>query len=446
MNAMKIVLVALLVSCAVNAQNDRVTAIKGVTLIDGTARPPMQNVVIVIEGSRISQIGPPAAVLVPAGATIIDGQGKFVIPGLADMHHHLRSGSTRLQQDARSNLRRMLAVGVTTVFNPSIPLKEFAALKTAAADDAAPFARFFATGPIISVKGDFFAQMVGGPMPDTPQQAQAVVNDLKAAGVDALKVQYDDVSWSMKQGFPVVKRDVLQALIAEAHRQDLKVFAHAPMLKHAKEALRAGLDGLMHGIIDEPVDQEFIDLMKKNRASYVSTMTLFNDMADVNAFAQRQAPSWDRAALQPPRLYEFFASPAGAQRFNGNFNNLAFTREHLPTQKNNLKKVFDAAIPVVLGTDTGFEGVLIGVATQIELELLVEAGLTPNQALGAATINAARMIGREKDLGTVEAGKLADLVILDADPLQDIRNVTRIFRTMKGGSLYEPVDPARAIP
>jgi imidazolonepropionase-like amidohydrolase len=366
-----------------------------------------------------------------------------VIPGLADMHHHLKSGSTRLQQDLRSNLRRMLAVGVTTVFNPSVPLKEFAALKAAAADDAAPFARFFATGPIVTVKGDFFGQMVGAPTPDTPQQAQAVVKDLKAAGVDAIKVQYDDLSWSMKQGPPIVKRDVLVALIEEAHRQNLKVFAHAPVLKHAKDALRAGLDGLMHGIIDEPIDQEFVDLMKRNRASYVATMALFNDMADVNAWAKRLAPGWDRAALQPPRLYEFFASPAGTQRFGTFFNNLAFIKEHLPTQKNNVKKVFDAGIPVVLGTDTGYEGVLIGVATQIELELLVEAGLTPSQALTTATINAARMIGREKDLGTVEAGKLADLVILDADPLQDIRNVTRIFRTVKGGVLYEPVDPAK---
>jgi imidazolonepropionase-like amidohydrolase len=285
--------------------------------------------------------------------------------------------------------------------------------------------------------------MVGGPTPETPQQAQAVVKDLKSAGVDAIKIQYDDLSWSFKGGFPTMKRDVLDAIINEAHQQNLKVFAHAPVLKHAKTALRAGLDGLMHGIIDEPIDQEFIDLMKKNRASYVSTMTLFNDMADVNAFAKRQAPSWDRAALQPARLYEFFASPAGAQSFNRDFNNLAFVRDHLPTQKNNLKKVFDAGIPVVLGTDTGFQGVLIGVATQIELELLVDAGLTPSQALGAATINAARMIGREKDLGTVEAGKLADLVILDADPLQDIRNVTRIFRTMKGGVLYDTVDPAK---
>jgi imidazolonepropionase-like amidohydrolase len=374
---------------------------------------------------------------------VIDGRSKYVIPGLADMHHHLQSGSVRPQQNLQSNLRRMLVVGGTTVFDPSVSLKEFGTLKAAAADDAAPYARFFSTGPIVTVKGDLFGLMVGAPTPDSAMEAQAVVRDLKAAGVDAIKVQYDDVSWSTKQGFPTLKRDVLEAIITEAHQQNLKVFAHAPMLTHAKAALRLGLDGLMHGIIDEPIDQEFITLMKQNRASYVATMALFNDMADVNAFAKRQAPSWDRAALQPPRLYEFFAGPGGAQIFEKSFTNLAFTRQHLPVQRDNVKKTFDAGIPIVLGTDTGFQGVLIGVATQLELELLVEAGLTPSQALNAGTINAARMIGREKDLGTIEAGKLADLVILDADPLQDIRNVTRIFRTMKGGVLYEPVDPAK---
>ena len=133
-------------------------------------------------------------------------------------------------------------------------------------------------------------------------------------------------------------------------------------------------------------------------------------------------------------------------QFESFLNNAAFTKQHLPIQKANLKKVFDAGVPIVLGTDSGFFGVFLGVSTQIELELLVEAGLKPEDALRTATTNAARMVGREKDLGTVEPGKLADLVILDADPLVDIRNVTRIHRTLKGGVVYEPVDPARALP
>lgn len=446
MKTTRLLLVVLLASGPLYAQDTGVKAITGVTLIDGTTRQPIRDAVIVIEGARVRQVGVRGTVSVPAGASVIDGQGKFVIPGLADMHNHLLTGSMNFQQYPQSNLRRLLAVGITTVFDPSASLKDFAAMKAAASGDTAPFARFFGTGPSVTVKGDQLGAMAGSPTPETPAQAQTVVRDLKTTGVDAIKVVYDDASWGMKAGLPVLKLDVLTALVQEAHQQGLKVFAHAPMLELAKEALRAGVDGMMHGIIDEPVDQEFIDLMKRNRASYVSTMGLFHDVADVAAWARRQAPNWDKAALQPPGIYAPFTTPAGVAQFEAFFNNAAFTRERLPVQKANLKKVFDAGVPVVLGTDTGFFGIFLGVATQVELELLVEAGLKAEDALRAATINGARMIGREEDLGTVEAGKLADLVILDADPILDIRNVTRIYRTLKGGVVYEPVDSVRAVP
>jgi imidazolonepropionase-like amidohydrolase len=249
----------------------------------------------------------------------------------------------------------------------------------------------------------------------------------------------------MKMRLPLMKPEVLTAVIEEAHRQGLKVFAHAPMLESAKQVLRAGGDGLMHGIIDRPVDREFLELMTRNRATYVPTMAVYEDVGDVSAWARRQSVNWDKAALQPPRFYDAFTSPIGAKQFEFFMSNATFTKERLPVQRANLKAVFDAGIPVVLGTDTGFFGVLVGAATQIELELMVEAGLTAEDALRAATINAARMVGREKDLGTVEAGKAADLVILDADPRADVRNVTRINRTFKGGVAYDPVDPARPV-
>jgi len=228
---------------------------------------------------------------VPPSATVIDGRGKYVIPGLADMHHHLQSGSTRPQHDLRNNLGRMLVVGVTSVFDPSVSVADFTMLKAAAADENAGTARFFGTGPVVSIKGDVFAAFVGGATPDTPAQARDEVKALKAAGVDAVKVARDDGSWSMKGRFPLMKQEVLTALVDEAHQQGLKVCAHAPTRQHAKEVLRAGADGLMHGIIDEPVDAEFLDLMKRNRAVYIPTMGLFNDVADLAAWARRQAPN-----------------------------------------------------------------------------------------------------------------------------------------------------------
>ena len=421
-------------------QTSAPTVLHHVTVINAGS-PPMSDMTILITGGRIAAMDRGDAMTIPPGAQIIDGRGKFVIPGLMDMHHHLLSGSFPPRPNLQPNLGRMLAVGVTTVFDPSIGRQDFARLKAAAAPDSSAYARFFGTGPMFTVKGDALAD-ADSPMPQTPAEAQAAVKDLKALGVDAIKIQRDDLSWAVKGSGTVMPLEVLAAAVKEAHTHGLKVYVHAPLLKLAKEALRVGADGMMHGILDEPVDADFLSLMKNNSAVYVPTLALFEDVADVAAFARRQAVNWDRAKFQPPAIYAPFTDAAGARQIESLLNNSAFTKERLEVARANVKRVFDAGVPVVLGTDTGFFGVFLGVATQIELELLVEAGLTPAEALRAATINAARMIGRERDLGTVEAGKCADLVILDANPLDDIRNVTRIHKVIKGGVQYEPVDPA----
>jgi imidazolonepropionase-like amidohydrolase len=231
---------------------------------------------------------------------------------------------------------------------------------------------------------------------------------------------------------------VLQALVDEAHRVGLKAYVHAPQLARAKEALRAGIDGLMHGIIDEPLDQDFLALMKKNAAVYMPTLGMFEDVADVAAFGRRQAPHWDQLAFQPPGLYQFLTSTQGVGIFQSFLNNTAYTKEHLPILRANMVAASKAGIPIVMGSDTGFFGVLLGVATPLEMELMVEGGLTPQETLRASTLNAARMIGREKEQGSIEAGKAADLVILDANPLEDIRAIRRIYRVVKGGVVYDP--------
>ncbi len=433
-----VVLVALS-SVPAGVQTPDVKVITGATLINPTAATPVANAVVVITGSRITQVGTAATVTPPAGAERIDATGKFLMPGLADMHNHLGAGGMSLgpqRENYIGNLGRLLAVGVTTVFNPDGGEGEFAKLKSAAAADASPYARFFGTGPAITVPGASLGQQ--GLTPATVADARAVVQKLKAANVDAIKVHRDDLAWASKRTLPLMASDVLQAVVEEAHRQGLRAYVHAPQLQRAKEALRAGVDGLMHGIIDEPIDQDFIALMKKNSAVYVPTLGLFEDVADVGAFAKRQAPHWDQLGLQPPGIYQTFTSPQGIQIFQSLLNNTAFTKEHLPMLRTNMQQAFAAGIPIVMGSDTGFFGVLLGVATPLEVELMVEGGLKPIDALRAATINAARMIGRDKELGSVDAGKMADLLILDANPLDDIRAIRRIHRVVKGGVVHEP--------
>jgi imidazolonepropionase-like amidohydrolase len=254
--------------------------------------------------------------------------------------------------------------------------------------------------------------------------------------VDAIKVARDDISWASRQRMATMSFDVLSALVIAAHEEGLKVYAHAPLLQHAKDVLRAGADGLMHGVIDQPVDQELIDLLLRNRAVYVPTLSLYEDVADVAAWARRQSSHDERRIVTP--IADGFTTPAAVQQFEGFFDNVSFTKQRLGTQRANVKRVFDAGVPLVLGTDSGFFGIIMGVSSQIELTLMVEAGLTPEAALATATINAARMLGRDNDIGTLEAGKSADLLILDADPLADIANVKRIHRVVKGGIVYEP--------
>ena len=422
----------------------RPAVITGATLINPTAAAPVADAVIVISGSRITQVGTAGSVKAPAGAEVVDARGKFVIPGLADMHNHLGAGGMSLgpqRENYVGNLGRLLAVGVTTVFDPGIGESDFARLKAAAAADAAPYARFFGTGPAVTVPGGSLGEQ--GPTPATPDEARAVVQKLKAANVDAIKIHRDDLAWASKRTTQPMALAVLQALVEEAHRLGLRAYVHAPQLARAKEALSAGADGLMHGIIDEPIDQDFIALMKKNRAVYVPTLGMFEDVADVAAFGKRQAPYWDQLGFQPPGLYQFLTSTQGVGIFQSFLSNTAFTKEHLPMLRTNMQRAFSAGIPVVMGSDTGFFGVLLGVATHIEMELMVEAGLTPLQAIQAATINAARMIGRDKEQGSVEAGKLADFVILDANPLTDIRAVRQIHRVVKGGVVHDPAKMPR---
>jgi imidazolonepropionase-like amidohydrolase len=144
--------------------------------------------------------------------------------------------------------------------------------------------------------------------------------------------------------------------------------------------------------------------------------------------------------IVPQSSIQAFTGEAGAEQFNSFLTNTAFTKTRLPTLRANLKKVNDAGILIVAGTDTGFSGVFPGLASHLELILHAEAGLKTADIINAATINAARMVGREKDSGTIEEGKVADLLILDANPLDDIRNIKRIHRVIKSGTVFDPAE------
>lgn len=417
-------------------QDVSIKAIRGATLFDGTGRAPLKQSVIVIEGDRIKRVGPAKEIKIPTAAQVIEATGKFVIPGLADMHNHLDSdsiGITQHTQDFETSLKRMLGWGFTLIFDPaSRDLALLPELKRKTVAEAASYPHYYAIARTFGAKGGH------GPAtkytPDTAEEARAAVRELKATKTDAVKIYYTDLIYVTTDRRPMLKPEVMSAIIDEAHKQGLKVYVHSPVLEYAKEVLRAGADGLAHGILSAPIDDEFIALMKKNRAVYVSTNAVFESVADITGWSRRAAASDGRGVIEKA-IYEAGMSPELERRWETKWNNIAYMKQRLPVLRANLRRVYAEGIPVVAGSDSS--GAFVGLASQIELILQVEAGLSPQQAIQSATINAARMVGREKDLGSIEPGKFADLLILDADPLKDIRNIQKIHRLMKSGVVYD---------
>ena len=419
----------------------RETVLNHVSVIDMTGRAVQSDMAVLIRGDRIAAIERAAGFARP-GARVIDLTGKFLMPGLGDMHNHLDRGESMpgppipgqaAERDVRGNLKRMLAWGFTTVFSTShanVDLGEFADLRrTAVTDTALP--RYFGVGRAISVAAGHASQpRFASYLPGSADEARANVREMHAIGVDAIKLIYADQAHTGRPPVQTMQPEVMRAIIEEAHRLGLKAYAHAPGMRQAKEVLRAGADGLVHSVADAPIDDEFITLMKKNGATYTTTLSLYTAFSDVAAWMQRLA-AMDTRGQGPKDVYARYQSAEGAKAYHAFFG--TFPAENLRYAKGNVRRAFDAGIPVLAGTDTGVTGVLLGISSQMELVLLVDAGLTTAEALASATINPARAIRRGPEQGTIERGKVADLLVLDADPLADIRNITKIHLVIKGG-------------
>jgi imidazolonepropionase-like amidohydrolase len=438
----------LIMACALIAElhvlAQGITVIEGATVIDGTGRPPVPGTTVVIEGKHIKQIGqisPTSRHVTLKGARMIDARGKYLIPGMADMHNHLGDGTfdpSAPPPDLIRNLKTLVGWGVTTIFDMgNASMDAFTDLKRVSATDDSACAHFYGVGRKFTIKNGHSAS--DGLTPETPEQAREMVKQLKAQSVDAIKIIDEDFGYLTKNLLPKIGNDVIAAIIDEAHRQGLKVYVHAPILAYAKEVLRMGADGLVHGIISDPVDDEFISLMKKNHAIYITTNAIFEACMDMAGWARKEQ-ALDYEHTYGPAIFAAGLDPTNVQKWESRWNNLSYGKAHMPVLRANLKKVYDAGILVVTGSDTSNAGigVLLGLASQTEVTMMVESGLTPMQAIQVATLNPARMLGRQRDLGSIEAGKLADLIILDADPLSDIHNISHIEKIIKGGVIYDP--------
>ena len=440
------------------------TALIGGTVINPVDGKIISNTVVLIEGEKISALGSPNEIRIPAEARRVDCTGKFILPGYIDTHvHFFQSADLFTRPDAvdltrvrpyaeevawiKSHLddtfARHLRSGITSVIDFGGPMWNFEVRKRAKETAKAP--RVAVAGPLISSVARPQLDLGDPPIVkiDTPAQGREFVRKLSEQRPDYVKIWYIVTPEKPASSF----RPVVQAVIGESHARKLRVAVHATELEAARAAVEEGADLLVHSITDKPVDNEFVRLMKKQGAILTPTLVVFERYG--RTFAHRlnlteEEKSWGNpeviatldvtkvpADKLPDRVKAALDHPDEA---------LDRIQKTYDVALKNLKTLEDAGIPIAAGTDAGNIGTIHGPALFREFQLMKEAGLTNMQILRSATTTAAQAFGGEvgPKLGAIAPGYYADLVVLNSNPAEEIAHASDIQSVIKNGVSYSP--------
>ncbi len=438
LSSLLLALLALLVAMPATAA----TVLTNFTLIDGTTRAPVRNAAMVIgDDGRIAWAGPASRLRAPGGAQRLDLGGRYVIPGLIDLHVHLAVSdglATAPVHLTRANMERDLrnyaAYGVTTVQVMGTDSDHVFAIRHAQRATHRPSeARVYTAGQGIVFRGGYGGVPTINRPVATPQEAEAEVDRQAANGVDFIKFWVDDELHTM----PPMPPEISAAVIRAAHRHGLRAIAHIFYLADAKRLVEQGVDGFAHGVRDQPVDQALVDAMRRRGTWQVAeTLSREASMFAYGAPAPFLSDPFFTRAVRPEVLAQL-RDPARQQRLAANPHFGEFPG-FLEQAQANLRRLAAGGVNIGFGTDSGPVSRFGGYFAHWELELLVQSGFTPAEALRMATGNAARFL-RANDLGTLQRGRWADLVVLDRDPLADIRNSRSIHAVYVAGRMV-PTD------
>lgn len=414
---------------------------------------------VVIDQDRIVAAGPSKKVKAPANATVIDGSGKYLMPGMTDAHiHFFQSGGLYTRPDGvnlnkvypyekdqqwiKDNLYglmgRYLACGITTVIDVGGPMSNYSTRDSVNAYIAAPNA--WVTGPLVSTYQPPNLDKKDPPIVkvNTPEEARELVKKQLPYKPDFIKIWYIVLPGQKAE----MTLPIVEATIAESHAHGVKVAVHATEYETAKLAVTAGADILVHSIDDKVLDNEMLQLLKTKQTVYIPTLIVaqnynrtFTQQFDFTAHDFRYADPFMLGTLMDPQHIETSKQTFDYKKMR---NFLQVPDKGDSTMLTNVKLAQDAGVLVVAGTDAGNIGTHHASSFYDELLAMKQAGLSNAAIIRAATINAAKGFGKDKDYGSISAGKVADLLLLDKDPLQDITVLSHINTVIHRGVPMQP--------
>jgi imidazolonepropionase-like amidohydrolase len=403
-------------AAAKSATAPRVLAIVGSAVVDVVRGRSIPNAVVLLEGGKIAKVGPAASVAVPKGARVIQAEGKTVLPGLWDMHAHFQQAEWG---------PAYLAAGVTTVRDCGNEFSYINAIEQAISSDRGVGPRILKAG-LIDGTGP---RTSGIELADTPADAARMVQRYKAAGFAQIKL------------YSSLKPEIVRAICQEAHRAGLTVTGHIPDGMTILQGITAGMDQVNHlSYVAKAFNRNpdrTLNLQDTTAARVFAFLKAHHTVIDPTVGVYElmlRSTKDDITALEPN--YSKLPQPLQALFVNMGLEPADAARA-APIYASSLrlvKALYDQGIPIVAGTDMGFPGTSLA----RELELYVQGGLTPMQALQTATIGAARALKMDDRAGSLDVGKPADVVIIDGNPLQQMRDIRRVQLVVKNGQVYEP--------
>lgn len=388
----------------VPAVAERSYALSGARVIDGTGAAPMDDAVVVVRDGRIAAVGPRASTVIPAGLRVLDVKGATIAPGLWDMHAH----AAQIEW-----LPAYLAAGVTTFRDMGGEQPFLTAMRDAVASGKGLGPRVLLAGLVDGDASGAFGAVVAS----TPEQGRTIVERYKAAGFNQMKL------------YSLLQPDVVSAITARAHELGMTVTGHVPTSLGLTRAVEAGMDHVAHlpinGDPQSPQTRAVIDLLAKRKTVIDPTLP-WNELLG-------HAPETTLESFEPGFAH---APPALLANYRSvkNETDAATAKRRVRDSEIMVKALFDAGVPIVAGTD----GALPGYSLLRSIEMYVDAGMTPMQAIESATRVPAESMGLAADTGTIAAGKRADMIVLNADPLAAISNIRNIRWTIANGRVTEP--------